>query len=1344
MLVASPCSRSPLLKRFAFCWAVLACSLGAAAGQAPAAEGNLAAAHLGTSLSAPAPPTVGGAPPVSVNYEWQRCLRYSTLLTADGAEHLWRLNDPGATAADSLGTLAGHYSGSHVTSTEGPLAGETDPTALFDGKTSALSVSGAPDYAGTRPYTIELWVRPTTIDSTYRFLFSREQTTAAGRQGTGIWLSKTGLGFERWANGADASVDYAAGLPIGAWSHVAATYDGATMRLFVNGVQVNSRATTAAMIAIGEPTQFGAGAGGRSGFFQGAIGDAALYSRAIIRSHVSAHAAAGAGAPCAAIAGAAGAAYVPVLADLGRTLGVTVTSTNSHGSAAVSASTPAPVDDGNGQLVQAEVGGLTAGGNASGSIPVTVKVAGLPADRIEWDVDGQYRYAKPGEPPFQYTWYTAAETNAPHTVTVKIWGPDATTPVSTQLTVHVSNPTLHPVPLAFGKESMYALFNEGELATANNLLDNVWPARGYPLPHLEWPLTWTENPYNDAFWVFFYYGMQPLPTLLYEYETTHQTAYLNKLVAILRSYVAYDKVRPVNTVSFDNNHASAYRTMALVQFFVKLKRDGVLPADLEAGLLTSLQKLGNFLAVPSHFEADYNHGFNEGAALLVLADNFPTMPGAAGWRTLAISRLEQMLTNTIDPDGVEVENSPFYHVYVLGLVYQIAQWAAQYEPALAPSYTAAANKMLTYAADVTQPNGYLPMLGATATTYMPAQDPVVYGAMAAANPEFDFAFTRGAKGTPPPDGTVLFGTSGLFLMRSPLGPVSNLPNQTFVTFNSGTYRTSHSDLDAMGMTMYSNGTTLLPTSGLYTYTEEPYLEYFHGTRSHNTVVVDGKDQVAGSAVAGSHGSSGGSTWASGVSGLYAGVTHHRSIVVLRQGLTLVMDDLAGTSTHSYAQTWHMAPGSNVRTSGPDTYVTNSAGQQTLTIRQADAGGLSVANLFGATSPIQGWYSNGYGFKQPDWAVEDIRSGSKALFTTLLASGSYAGQTSTVSEVPVTGGHQVNICVGGTVGYVVTIPSENTASPTVASGSCPAPLLTGTEEKAREPLPTPTLALSGADETAFQPLRARPNAIPVLLFHSVCPTTGCTSYNATPTEFARMMLMVQRAGYSTVSMAEYVKWWHGEPVTLPSKPILLCFDDARLDGFRGADGTLAALGDKATTFVITANPELRDPEYLRWDEVSRMQAGGRWSVQLHADQGHVTIPVGLEADGTQIMKPYYGWREYDPARYPAGEHLESYAEWKTRAEGDIAQGEASMAAHVPGYQPLAFAVPFGDYGQFHTNDPSIPTEVASYLSGHFGAFFTQPHADPDFSTPGKEPWRYTVRSTTTAPEIYAWLAEHAKQ
>jgi hypothetical protein len=1035
-----PCPRWAYSRRqvrsLASCLAVLACVLSALASEA-LAEGptTLATGHLGVPLSAPAPPTVDGLPASTVSYEWRRCEPYSSLVRADGATDYWHMADPTTAAVDTLGAASGKYSGSHTTVPDGALVGEGDPAAAFDGKTSALTVAGAPDYAGTQSYTLELWVRPQTIDGSYRFLISREETTATGRQGTGIWLSSSGLGFERWTNGVSSTVHYTAGLPVGKWSAVTATYDGATMRLYVNGSQVGSHETSTPLLAQDGPTAIGAGAGGHVDFFSGDIDEVALYSRAIIRGHVSAHHAAATSTPCATISGASGSTYTPVLADLGRTLAVTVTSTNSHGSATVLGQGVGPVDDGHGNYVQATIGSPTANATVSGIVQVTATLAGLPADRIEWVLDGQYRYAKPGESPYQYTWYTTAEANGPHTVTVEVWGPDATTPVSSEVTMHVANPTQHPTPLAFGEESMYAELDEGEEGSAQDLLGNVWPARGLPLPYLEWPLTWQEDPYKEAYWEFYFYGLRPEATLLYEWEQTDNGAYLEKLIAILRSYVAYDRTRPLNTVTFDNDHTSAYRTMELVNFYVKLKIAGALPKDLEEGLAQSLQKLGGFLAEQKHFEADFNHGFNEGAALLLLADNFPHMPGAAGWRTLGLERLKEMLANTIDADGVEVENSPFYQVYVLGIVYQIAQWAKRYEPTLAAPYAEAASKMLRYIAQITQPNGYLPMLGATATTYMPSQDPDVYGPMAAEDPEFDFAFTRGAKGTPPPEGTVLFPVSGQFIMRSPLGAVANLPNQTYVTFNSGTYRTSHSDLDAMGMTMYSNGATLLPTSGLYTYTEEPWREYFHGTRSHNTVVVDGKDQVEGSATAGSHGSTaGGSTWASGVSGLYAGVTHHRTIVVLRQGLTLVLDDLASASSHKYAQTWHMAPGSIVHESGGDTYVTNSAGTPTLTIAQADPAGLMTQSLFGATSPIQGWYSNGYGAKQPDWALEDTRTGTTALFTTLLAAGPYAAQASTVTETPVTGGggHQVSICVGATTGYAVTIPSENNAAPTIAS------------------------------------------------------------------------------------------------------------------------------------------------------------------------------------------------------------------------------------------------------------------------------------------------------------------------
>ncbi len=62
--------------------------------------------------------------------------------------------------------------------------------------------------------------------------------------------------------------------------HLAATYDGATQRLYVNGVQVSSRAQTGAMTTSASPLRIG-GNGVWGEFFQGRIDEVRMYNRAL-------------------------------------------------------------------------------------------------------------------------------------------------------------------------------------------------------------------------------------------------------------------------------------------------------------------------------------------------------------------------------------------------------------------------------------------------------------------------------------------------------------------------------------------------------------------------------------------------------------------------------------------------------------------------------------------------------------------------------------------------------------------------------------------------------------------------------------------------------------------------------------------------------------------------------------------------------------------------------------------------------------------------------------------------------------------------------------------------------
>ena len=91
--------------------------------------------------------------------------------------------------------------------------------------------------------TLEAWVRPTAIGTGWRTVMLKEQP------GDLIYALYAGDGTGRAATHifttADRGVSGTTATPLNAWTHLAATYDGTTQRLYVNGVQAASRAVRA-------------------------------------------------------------------------------------------------------------------------------------------------------------------------------------------------------------------------------------------------------------------------------------------------------------------------------------------------------------------------------------------------------------------------------------------------------------------------------------------------------------------------------------------------------------------------------------------------------------------------------------------------------------------------------------------------------------------------------------------------------------------------------------------------------------------------------------------------------------------------------------------------------------------------------------------------------------------------------------------------------------------------------------------------------------------------------------------------------------------------------------------
>src|SRR5689334_22600354 len=109
-----------------------------------------------------------------------------------------------------------------------------------------------------------------------------------------------------------------------------------------------------------------------------------------------------------------------------------------------------------------------------------------------------------------------------------------------------------------------------------------------------------------------------------------------------------------------------------------------------------------------------------------------------------------------------------------------------------------------------------------------------------------------------------------------------------------------------------------------------------------------------------------------------------------------------------------------------------------------------------------------------------------------------------------------------------------------------------------------------------------------------------------------MAMLHQAGFHTVSAQQYYAFLHGHTNDLPSRPILITFDDGKLGSYQGADQVLAANGFRALMFVIAG--AVGHTTYLTWDELRTMQASGRWDLEEHAGYGHVQVAYATGKSG----------------------------------------------------------------------------------------------------------------------------------
>jgi biofilm PGA synthesis lipoprotein PgaB len=262
------------------------------------------------------------------------------------------------------------------------------------------------------------------------------------------------------------------------------------------------------------------------------------------------------------------------------------------------------------------------------------------------------------------------------------------------------------------------------------------------------------------------------------------------------------------------------------------------------------------------------------------------------------------------------------------------------------------------------------------------------------------------------------------------------------------------------------------------------------------------------------------------------------------------------------------------------------------------------------------------------------------------------------------------------------------------------------------------------------VRSYRGGVAILCYHDLS-TTPHNRYTVTPAAFAAQMLELRRAGFHTISAATFAEFLRGAPVSLPSRPLLITFDDGAKGTWIYADPILRRLSFQATIFLITGDVSHHQPYYLDWPEVEAMNTSGRWSFGSHTAQGHGLVAADNHGD----LGPFLTNRIW-----LAGEdRLETLDEYRARVGGDLDRSIAEIEAHgLP--RPRVFAYPFSATVE-PTNDPVIVPILERMLDARFAALMDNTSSATLIPTGMHSPLpRVEAFHDTTAPALLARIRE----
>lgn len=349
-----------------------------------------------------------------------------------------------------------------------------------------------------------------------------------------------------------------------------------------------------------------------------------------------------------------------------------------------------------------------------------------------------------------------------------------------------------------------------------------------PLPDdREWRLEWSK----------FYVGLD----LAWAYRRSGDARYLETWERLVGSWIAQVPA------DFDTTDVIGRRVQNWIYAWTRFNSAGApgVSAATSAKLIDSLR--AQLTHLRTHLTPERNHRTLELYALFIAAIALPVLDPDGSMLQLALTELSRNLFDDILPDGVHRERSTHYHVLVLRTFLGVMANARRFGVTLPAGDRERIARACDFAAHCHRPDGEIPALSDSDTGSYATL--LALAARLFRRRDWLYVATRGRRGTPPSCAAASFEAGGYFMQRSGWGSDrARYEDERYLIFDCGPVGDGgHGHYDMLNVEIAAGGVPLVVDPGRYTYhadAAEPWRHWFKGTAAHNTVTVDGLDQVA--------------------------------------------------------------------------------------------------------------------------------------------------------------------------------------------------------------------------------------------------------------------------------------------------------------------------------------------------------------------------------------------------------------------------------------------------------------------------------------------------------------------